>query len=375
MVVDDRTNPNGKNKMLWWCGRGGVSAATASTLARCVDYLENYHTHVPDHGDITRPVDGARPDKDALLAAVLGAPPITHPSQYFAAAVEECNEHLRKRKLREKRQLARVDNRGAGPAPRPGKASGKRGRAADRNDGAKASGASKRFSGGRRHQQPQRAAPALAAKPPAAPAFATKPPVVPVFATKPPGVPAFATKPPVLSERSRKEGSAASAEPWLSFEEAQDYARDLGLISQAEWNEWSDNGLRPVNIPSEPQHHYKKAGWQSWDVWLDTHIHTATTYLPFDEALMFARTLKLSGQDDYMAWCKSGKRPENIPVSPEQRYARSTYSPLCTCATLINIFPTSRKPRARASLHRGSGAVRSSSCALARRPSRSGHTG
>ena len=113
MVVDDRANPNGKNKMLWWCGRGAVSAAPASTLTRCVDYLENYHMHVPGHGDVTRPVDGARPDKDALLAAVLGAPPITHTSQCFAAAVEECNHTLRKRKLREKRKRSHADEGGA----------------------------------------------------------------------------------------------------------------------------------------------------------------------------------------------------------------------------------------------------------------------
>ena len=48
---------------------------------------------------------------------------------------------------------------------------------------------------------------------------------------------------------------------WRSLEAATTYVQALGLKSKEAWNEWSKSGARPEDIPSTPQHVYKKQGW------------------------------------------------------------------------------------------------------------------
>ena len=45
-------------------------------------------------------------------------------------------------------------------------------------------------------------------------------------------------------------------------------------------------------------------------------------FLPFEEALLFARALKLKTQREWHAWCKSGARPATLPAHPEISYDR-----------------------------------------------------
>ena len=56
----------------------------------------------------------------------------------------------------------------------------------------------------------------------------------------------------------------------LPFDEALAFARSLGLSSQAAWRAWCKEGLRPASVPSRPAEVYKGAGWQGWGQWLGT---------------------------------------------------------------------------------------------------------
>ena len=42
--------------------------------------------------------------------------------------------------------------------------------------------------------------------------------------------------------------------------------------------------------------------------------------LPFKDALLYARSLKLASSTLWRGWCKSGARPANIPAAPDQVY-------------------------------------------------------
>ena len=57
---------------------------------------------------------------------------------------------------------------------------------------------------------------------------------------------------------------------FLPFDEALAVARSLGLANQFEWREWSKEGTRPPNMPSNPDTTYKDGGWQGWGHWLGT---------------------------------------------------------------------------------------------------------
>jgi len=54
----------------------------------------------------------------------------------------------------------------------------------------------------------------------------------------------------------------------LPFDEALVVARSLRLANQFEWREWCKEGMRPTYLPSHPDRTYKDGGWQGWVHWL-----------------------------------------------------------------------------------------------------------
>ena len=99
-------------------------------------------------------------------------------------------------------------------------------------------------------------------------------------------------------------------------------AQSLGLANMREWKAWCKEGKRPATVPSDPPKVYEDAGWQGWGHWLGIGNQRTKTmpFLEFDEALLVARSLRLVGQKEWLAWCKSGARPANVPANPHQVY-------------------------------------------------------
>jgi len=65
-----------------------------------------------------------------------------------------------------------------------------------------------------------------------------------------------------------------------SFLEARKYARSLGLSGNNEWRKIIKSGNLLSNIPVNPDQVYKNRGWKTWGDWLGTGI-VATYYLEF----------------------------------------------------------------------------------------------
>ncbi|MDA2916954.1 DEAD/DEAH box helicase family protein [Nitrospinae bacterium AH_259_B05_G02_I21] len=115
---------------------------------------------------------------------------------------------------------------------------------------------------------------------------------------------------------------------WRSFEEAREFARSLGLRSAIEWvkycaGELPEKGIRPENIPTNPQRKYKHQGWDSWGDWLS--IDSRPFWRPFEEAREFARNLGLRSKSEWKRYCNGElphieARPEDIPANPYQVY-------------------------------------------------------
>ena len=57
---------------------------------------------------------------------------------------------------------------------------------------------------------------------------------------------------------------------FLPFGEALAVVQSLRLASSKEWRVWCKEGMRPPNVPSNPQQTYKHDGWQGWGHWLGT---------------------------------------------------------------------------------------------------------
>ena len=103
---------------------------------------------------------------------------------------------------------------------------------------------------------------------------------------------------------------------WMSFEEAKEFTHTLKLKTPKEWRKYSVSGEKPKNIPSRPKQIYKKE-WKGYGDWLGTKKNQ---FISFSEARQFAQSLKISGYLKWGEYCKSGKKPNNIPVSPGQVY-------------------------------------------------------
>ena len=115
-------------------------------------------------------------------------------------------------------------------------------------------------------------------------------------------------------------GGIKKTSKFLPFAEALTFARSLNLASQKEWKVWCKEGRRPPNVPSAPDATYKDHGWQGWGHWLDSSNLHTKQFLPFDEALAVARSLGLANNFEWLQWCKEGMRPPNVPADPSCTY-------------------------------------------------------
>ena len=55
---------------------------------------------------------------------------------------------------------------------------------------------------------------------------------------------------------------------WRPFKEARAFARNLGLKSRAEWHEYCKSGKKPSDIPNAPDQQYRETGWAGFGDWL-----------------------------------------------------------------------------------------------------------
>ena len=137
----------------------------------------------------------------------------------------------------------------------------------------------------------------------------------------------------------------ARPKPPLPYGEARAFAHSLKLASSEEWWDWCMTGERPANIPSNPIDAYRRSGWQGWPHWLGAAANVPanapanapakatakgpakgpakSAFLPFGEAQGFASKLSLATKGEWLAWCRSGKRPANVPATPEDTYAQA----------------------------------------------------
>ncbi len=106
---------------------------------------------------------------------------------------------------------------------------------------------------------------------------------------------------------------------YLSFEEARNHIRGQGLKNNDEWTTYCTSGQKPGDIPSRPDRVYKNE-WQDWGDWMGTGNIHAKAWRPFLEAREYVRALKLKGQREWRAYCKSGQKPEDIPSGPHLVY-------------------------------------------------------
>ena len=104
---------------------------------------------------------------------------------------------------------------------------------------------------------------------------------------------------------------------YLPYREARAFVHKLNLKSQREWRIFSKGIHKPENIPANPSQTYKKE-WKGFGDWLGTGTIAPQNkkFLSFNKARKIVHKLNIRSQSEWKLYCKSGKKPNNIPSNP-----------------------------------------------------------
>jgi hypothetical protein len=110
---------------------------------------------------------------------------------------------------------------------------------------------------------------------------------------------------------------------YRSFTEAREFVRSLGLKNKKEWEKFCALGNKPDDIPANPNQTYKK-DFKGVGDWLGTGTVATQdkTYRSFTEAREFVRSLNLNNFKEWMEYCASGDKPNDIPSNPNGTYKK-----------------------------------------------------
>jgi hypothetical protein len=97
---------------------------------------------------------------------------------------------------------------------------------------------------------------------------------------------------------------------YLPYEKAKEFARSSGIKSSKQWFLASKSGDLPAGLPGDPSKIYKQKGWTTWGRIADQQ----KKYWDYKKARDFVHTLKLKDESEWYSYCKSGKKPSEIPT-------------------------------------------------------------
>jgi superfamily II DNA or RNA helicase len=106
------------------------------------------------------------------------------------------------------------------------------------------------------------------------------------------------------------------------FVEARKFVQSLELKSaKRDWTAYCTSGQKPIDIPSGPDDVYKKE-WKGWGDWIGTGYISShkRTYRSFQEARQHTQSLGLNSENEWKQYCRSGKKPSDIPNAPSAVY-------------------------------------------------------
>ena len=107
---------------------------------------------------------------------------------------------------------------------------------------------------------------------------------------------------------------------WRPFDKARAFVRSLGLEFSADWKTYCRSGKKPDDIPVKASTVYADAGWAGTSDWLGNGVRRGG-WRPFEDARAFVRSLGLEFGVDWKTYCRSGKKPDDIPLTPNIVYA------------------------------------------------------
>ena len=108
---------------------------------------------------------------------------------------------------------------------------------------------------------------------------------------------------------------------YRSFQAARAFVRSKGLTKLREWKTFCRSGEKPDDIPATPEGVYK-AEWRGMGDWLGTGAVAPKDrqFRSFQAARAFVRSKGVTSHAEWLRYCRSGEKPDDIPTTPEGVY-------------------------------------------------------
>jgi hypothetical protein len=111
---------------------------------------------------------------------------------------------------------------------------------------------------------------------------------------------------------------------YRSFKEARKFTRRLGIKSTEQWRNYCKSGLKPIDIPVNPNSHYRLCGWAGYSDFFNANMRKDQrkfSFLDFSDARDVVRSLGLKSWDEWDISSKNKQLPRGLPRFPNIEYA------------------------------------------------------
>ena len=115
---------------------------------------------------------------------------------------------------------------------------------------------------------------------------------------------------------------------WRPFKDARAFVHEIGFKSSSEWRDYLKSGKKPNDVPADPAKVYMDDGWSGMGDWVGTGriSEQLRVYQSFKDARAFARRLGLKSSAEWFNYCRSGRKPTDIPAGPRKTYSNAGWA-------------------------------------------------
>jgi predicted helicase len=107
---------------------------------------------------------------------------------------------------------------------------------------------------------------------------------------------------------------------YLPFDEVKKFALSKKFKNNRAYTLYVKDNLLHEMYPATPERVYKNFGWKSWSDFLGTNRKRNIKYVSMSVFKEFIKTNNIKSALEYLMFCKSGEKPDEIPYHPERAY-------------------------------------------------------